>query len=125
MKNMRQAMTLGDLISTLKRKEPETDVGFDFVYFVPNGIHSYRGYYDQLALGYVHAAKQEINVAKLIAILEDANGKTFTGYKGGDYTMDSRTPVWVANHNEAGGTAIVDVRDDGYRITLVTENIDP
>lgn len=49
---------------------------------------------------------------------------TFTGYKGGEFTMSGETPVYVANPDEAGGTAVVDVRDDGRRIVLITESFD-
>jgi hypothetical protein len=59
-----------------------------------------------------------------LKLCEEADGKTFTGYKGGDYHMDRSTPVWVANHNESGSTAIVDIRDGGWRTILVTTSID-
>lgn len=63
-------MTLGELIKTLKRKDQDKYITFDFVHFRPaGGVHSYRGYYEDLAIGY-----------------------------------------------ESGGTAIVDVVDDGWCI---------
>ena|SRR5690349_15752338 len=118
---MKSQMSLGEIITTLRRKEPEKTVTYDFVHFRPQGIHSYRGYYEQLAIGYGH---DDITVADLLALCERAVGKTFTGYKGGDYVMSENTPVWVANHNEAGGTAIVYVQDQDWRIVLITAAID-
>src|SRR5690349_11668129 len=115
---MTEQMTLGELIEALKRKDPDRTVSFDFVYFRPTGIHSYRGYYDQLALGYT--ADGEITVKALLEMLRDANGKTFEGYKGGNYVMGPDTRMWVANHNESGSTAIVDVIDQSWRVLLVT-----
>lgn len=118
-----QQMTLGELISTLKRKRPETPVYLDFVHFVPDcQVHSYRGYYEDLAIGYKSGG--ECNVGDLLAALEKANGATFYGYKGGEYVMGDDTVVWVANDSEAGGTVIMDVVDDKWRIVLKTEMID-
>jgi hypothetical protein len=118
---MRRPMTLGELISTLSRKDETLPVRFDFVYFQPSGeVDRYRGYYEQLALGY-ETKRENITVKELLAVLREAVGKTFTGYKGGDYTMDNSAPIWVARWGEAGDTYVADVRDDGWRITLVTE----
>jgi hypothetical protein len=119
---MPEQMNLGELIDALKRKDRETSVYYDFVHFRPCGIHSYRGYYDQLAIGYDDS--KDTSVGELLDMLKDADGKTFTGYKGGDYVMSLSTPVWVANHNESGGTAIVDVIDQDWRILLVTASVD-
>jgi hypothetical protein len=63
-------------------------------------------------------------VGDFLATLNDAVGKRFTGYKGGEYIMDADTPLWVANNGETGGTAVVDVRDDTSTIRLITDVID-
>lgn len=116
-------MTLGELISTLKRKDPDTHLTLDFVHFKPSGrVHSYRGYYEDLAIGYQDGG--ECKVSDLLKALEAVDGETLYGYKGGEYRMHSDTVVWVANHNESGGTAIVDVVDDSWRIILKTEMVD-
>jgi hypothetical protein len=120
---MPSPMTLGQIIDVLKRKKQDDSVRFDFVYFHPKGIHSYRGYYDQLAIGYSNEG-DDPTVAELLKMCEDADGKDFTGYKGGTYTMDRDTVVWVANPNESGGTAIVDIHDDGFGIRLITACVD-
>lgn len=42
-----------------------------------------------------------------------------------DFDMHDDTPMWVANDNEGGGTAIVDVLEvNGYQIILKTAKID-
>lgn len=116
-------MTLGELIATLKRKDAGQHVCLDFVYFVPDcTVHSYRGYYEDAAIGYKDGG--ECTVGDLLAALEKANGAEFFGYKGGTYTMHDDTVLWVAKSNEAGGTAIVDVVDDGGLIMLKTDKID-
>jgi hypothetical protein len=116
-------MTLGELVSALKRKDQDAWITFDFVHFRPaGGVHSYRGYYEDLAIGYESGG--DTKVRDVVKWLEEANGQSFYGYKGGEYVMDSETAVWVANHNESGGTAIVDVVDDGWRIMLKTECVE-
>lgn len=116
-------MTLGQLIDALERKDHAMGVQFSFVSMVPTGVHSYRGYYDQLAIGYEERYPKP-TVGELLATLKDADGQTFTGYKGGDYTMDRSTAVWVANNGETGGTAIIDVIDGEYAIVLQTAIVD-
>lgn len=32
--------------------------------------------------------------------------KEFTGWKGGEFTMDESTPVWVANAGNSGNTGL-------------------
>lgn len=115
--------TLGELISTLKRKNLDASVKFDFGGFVPDGIDSYRGYYEQLAIGY-KPGKEKVSIADLIKLCEDANGETFAGWKGGEYTMDDDTPVWVANRGKCHGTAIRDILDFGWHVVIATEYVD-
>lgn len=115
-------MTAGELLSALKRKDQTLDVVFDFVFFRPNGIHSYRGYYEDLAIGYESGTQTK--VGDVVAMLDGVIGQTLHGYEGGKYYMNSDTVLWVANYNESGGTAIVDVIDDRYRIILKTEMVD-
>jgi hypothetical protein len=119
--NAMEPMTLGQIIDVLKRKDQTLPVLYDFVHFGPEGIASYRGSYEQLALGY---STNRIYVGQLLKLCEDAVGKEFQGWKGGDYIMGRDTPVWVANPGESGGTAIVDVRDGSWCIRLVTACID-
>lgn len=124
---LNRTMTLGELMAALERKDEKKEVIFDFVYFRPDGtLRSYRGDYSELSLGYTNMfePKKQIKVGDLLAKLLDAVGKTFTGYKGGEFTMGTETPVWVANCGEAGGTGIVDVCDGGIDVVLKTAKFD-
>ena len=114
-------MTLGELIAALKRKDQEADVTFGWAYNRPSGVYSYRGYYEDLAIGF--SREGECTVAKLVAMLEAANGKTFTGWKGGEYDMHDETAMWAANPGEACSMAIVDVVEGGHQIWLKTEMV--
>lgn len=103
--------TLGSLIQALSRIDAEEDaaVRFDFGYMHPTlDIGSYRGFYDHLALDYDRDGV-DVTRKQLINLLEGAINKTYTGYKGGEYTMTRETPVWVDHYSDASGTAIVAV----------------
>lgn len=121
---LNRTMTLGELIAALDRKEPGESVHFDFGYFTPDSLHSWRGSYEQLALGYTNEYVSKITVKELLVMLRDARVKTFHGYKGGEYFMDDDTPVWVANYNEGCHTAIVDVESNDMGVMLRTWWVD-
>lgn len=122
---MQRQMTLGDLINaieSLNRQSPngqEKTVHFDFAYFFPSGISSWRGAYEELALTYSNSG-EALTVSKFIQLLKDAVGQTFTGYKGGEFVMTESTPVWVSNPSEACHTAVFGVRDAGWVIVIET-----
>lgn len=117
---VKSIMTLGQIIDTLQRKSPEAFVFFDFVYFRPTTLASYRGYYEQLALGYTDDMGQTF-VHEVLENCIKATGATFTGWKGGDFTMHQDTQVWVANPGESGSTGIVDIVEDSPFIIFKTE----
>lgn len=127
-------MTLGELIEAMRvhaRNSPDRVVRFDFVHFQPDGFHSYRGYYDQVALGYAWPGhnpdgrdREDVTTGRFLDECKAAAAATFHGWKGGDFQMSEATPVWVARPDESGGTAIVAVRDDGWCLRLITACID-
>lgn len=88
-----------------------TDVGWE-------DVGSYRGYYDELAIE--HAA-QDGNVRGLRQKLEAAVGTTYEGYKGGDYTMNGATPVWVSTYGHASQLAVVGIEFKDGTARLLTE----
>lgn len=124
-------LTLGELILKIeviankpKGKEKEGPfVYYDFEYLYPTYIDSWRGSYDELALNFCYSRDSKnppLTVVKFLKLLRDAVGKTFTGYKGGDFMMGKQTPVWVANHGNSGNTAVIDVVDGDYSVILIT-----
>jgi hypothetical protein len=124
--------TLGQLIEAVERKINEREgrgdedawVHYDFCAFQPTTLGSYRGYYGELALGYQENEDWEaVTAKKLLPILKAAVGQTFTGYKGGEFTMGLNTPLWVANYSETGSTAVVGVIDEGFALVIQTRYI--
>jgi hypothetical protein len=86
-------MTLGELIAVLEKADPNkvVPVGFD-------NPHSYRGYYEELAF----EPAANVRVASMLACAREALGRTYQGYKGGDFKMGEYSPVWIANYGECG-----------------------
>ena len=118
-------LTLGELILKLEpivknqKEGEEATVRYDFEYLFPTAIDSWRGSYDELALNF-ETQGEEMKVSEFLNMLKECVGKTFTGYKGGDFTMHKGTPIWVANYSHSGNTAVIDVVDNGYVILLIT-----
>ena len=83
-------MNLGRLIERLEAADQNLicSVGFDNAY-------SYRGYYAHLAF---HPAKN-ILVSDMLKLALTCVGKEFHGYKGGLYTMNFRTEVYLCEHD--------------------------
>lgn len=64
---------------------------------VPKGFtspHSWRGVYAELAF----EPAENVKVSEMLADAKSALGKTFEGYKGGDFTMDENTEVHIADY---------------------------
>lgn len=118
-------LTLGELILKLEpivknqKEGDEATVRYDFEYLFPTSINSWRGSYDELALDF-ETHGEEMKVSEFLKMLKDCIGKTFTGYKGGEYLMHEGTPIWVANYSHSGNTAVIDVVDNGYVVLLIT-----
>lgn len=96
-------MTLGKMILFLKNMPPEALI--DTII----NPHSYRGYYEDLAF---ERRDGKITALDALELCQSAMGKTFKGYKGGDFMMGESTPVWMAVRGKTG-QRIMQIRDDG------------
>lgn len=139
---MEEQLTLGQLIDKIEELgttnnvpvldgddivEPKC-VQFDFGTAIPTSLHSWRGVYSQLALGYEltgydnhETHLKEISADDLLKELKSAVGKSFEGWKGGNYRMNRDTPVWVSNQGNGSDTRIVDVIDKEYKLVIITK----
>lgn len=120
----RDQLSLGQLIDELKsvreaNGNKDVSVCFDFEHAYPTNFDSWRGVYAELALGFSFEGV-EPTLDEMIDRAEDAVGRTYEGYKGGDYTMTRETPVWVANFGNAGSTAVTGVYNEGWQVVLLT-----
>lgn len=117
MKSERQKyhLTLGGLIEALEKMPfPEkTIIKFDDSGCSPCNPHSYRGYYEDLSF---EESESRITANQFLAMAKKAVGHTYTGWKGGDFTMGVNTPLWRATEG-CCGEAIIAITPDGYLIT--------
>lgn len=105
MNNLWPTFTLGELINELEKYPETARVRFDFANFEPDGFCSYRGFYDHLSLMY--RREHSATVGELLTAARNAVGGKFSGWKGGEYTMNRETPVWVSDSGDNDGTTIV------------------
>ena len=124
-------MILGDLIDTLACFPPYLLVRYDNGK-CPTEFFSWRGNYEELTLhegsgwdpltcSYVGA--HPITVEELWMRAEKADGATFKGYKGGQFKMNSLTPVWADPDGEYNHTAIAGLSLHHMNVIIHTLNI--
>lgn len=114
-------VTLGKLISALSTANPNLIVlAVDEAgkQSAVSRFTSYRGYYSDLALTPTDDAP--LTVSTLLMQAKAALGATFEGYKGGDYIMGERTPLWFAEYGNTG-PAIVGIHVAAAFMLLLKE----
>lgn len=108
--------TLGRLIAALREVDSTDDcyVSFAFGDFVPTTCDSWRGSYHEIAIGFEELVKWDSRplLASFLSHLDSCVGKTFEGWKGGEYVMDESTPVWVANPGKSGRTGVIGIHEE-------------
>ena len=118
MKDINYTITLGELTDVCRYFPVDLPVYFDNGQH-PDYIDSWRGIYSELALN--HSSEGEpMACGDFVSMLEEADGKTFTGYKGGDYKMDGNTDVWMDNYGEYTSMTISGARIMDNRVVLCT-----
>lgn len=90
-------MTLGGLIAALEAMPEGSEVAN------LQNAHSYRGYYRDLSFELHDGHRPAV---ELLAECKEALRQTFYGYKGGEYVMDEKTLVWVADYGDSGSELI-------------------
>ena len=108
-----EMVTLGELVGMLNNIDGKLPVYINDAEegaLVPTGLSSYRGYYSDIQIEYEQdTPADEVNVATFRIWLSEAIGKTYTGYKGGDFTMSKITPVWVDTYGRCRGVHVTGV----------------
>ena len=83
----------------------------------PKIFHSYRGYYCDIAI----SIGKKITNHTVASILTDANDSIdfqFTGYKGGYYTMNRNSYLWVSRWSEANNYRCVKMTSDNSYVYI-------
>lgn len=113
-------LTLGSMIEILRDQPKDSVVRLLGKGLCPCNPHSYRGYYSDLAF---ETTSDPVTCEEFLKECNHALGKTFEGYKGGDFTMDEDTPLWISEYGVSSQTAIVGrfINDSG--LVLMTKQI--
>lgn len=116
-------MTLGEFIKELEKCSPNSKVYIEPFGFIPTDFNSYRGYYSNLALGYTvrdySGNETVITTEQLIKKAKDCIGKTFIGWKGGEFKMNKHTPLWISNIGNCSDIAIKEIKNIGDNIVEI------
>lgn len=105
-------LTLSGLIDQLQALPPKQPV-------VGLGrARSYRGYYCDLSFEPTEATQTAGN---LLATARGCMGKSFEGYKGGDYMMGETTPLWLSPWGDASGLRLVGLNTNGDIVAPILE----
>lgn len=102
-------ITLGELIAKLEQQDASALLAVQYHESIRqvSDVDSYRGYYSDLSIE--PGGDSYGTVADGLDLLREAIGKTFTGYKGGEYTMSNRTIVWVDHYGNCSGLGVTGV----------------
>jgi hypothetical protein len=63
--------------------------------------HSYRGDYSGIAFEPIER-DGEASARAMLSLANEAMGEAYEGWKGGKYTMDQETPVYIASKGSTG-----------------------
>lgn len=101
-------MTLAELIAQMKV--------LDMHHPIPRlaNPHSYRGYYDHLAFEVDSSTTMDAGV--FLDICEKLLGSVLRGYKGGEYIVTEKTPVWIAEYGSTGRPLLGITLEEGLQL---------
>lgn len=112
-------MKLRDFIAALEKCDQNSDVVLDHENRAVSHLISWRGSYSELSLDSCIDGKP-VKVSELLKDCRDAIGKTFGGYKGGDFQMNADTLVYADEYSAASGVATCGVAKEGLKTVIET-----
>jgi hypothetical protein len=114
-------LTLGRAIAIFGAADKKSVVVFSNDGKSPKYLASYRGYYSDLMVG---AQDDPMTVGDFLKKLRAALDQDFTGYKGGEFMMHEKTPLWRDEYGCANGNAIVDAVEADGKLILVVKKLE-
>lgn len=112
-------LTLGSAIAALSSLDRAILIGVDTGGGVRE-LDSYRGYYSDLAF---RPSGEATPIGVVLDALQAALGQTFQGYKGGDFLMHEKTPLWLSPYGDNSGIAIVGLETQSGVLVFVTKKV--
>ena len=118
-------MNIGQVKEILSRAAGDSYVYYDFCNCVPTKIDSWRGIYAEPALGWCDIGRSgdgtNITVSQLLDELKKAtDGRTYHGWKGGEYSYNDKSPLHIDNPGDYSDTFITEIIDYDYCIIIYT-----
>ena len=114
-------MTIGEVLDKLAKQNPKAEVYFDFCAFIPTEVFSWRGIYAEAAIGYRKEGPRVLVPQLIQAINKAIDGRTYGGWKGGEYRYSRDTPLHVDASGESTDTDIVDITGNDAYVVLHTK----
>lgn len=112
-------LTLGEMVKFLSDKRRNLPIKFDTGVF-PGRLGSYRGYYSDLAIA---PSSDPLTIEGFLPSALAAIGAEFTGYKGGEFRMNSDTPLWLSDYGICSDIAIVGIYATDDEVVLQTKQV--
>lgn len=114
-------ITIGRMLKKLDQFQDDELFEFTNGKYFDGSYGSYRGYYEDLYLGYSDEDQGKNTIGDLKKTLRQAlEDKVMFGYKGGDFVIDENTLVWLSTYGRCGDL-IVDVIKLNNAIYVVTK----
>lgn len=115
-------LTLGELLYELNRHDDDEELNVELT----GEWGSYRGYYDQMFIGYRRKGKNYSTVEELKDIIYEAlGGEIMYGRKGGEFPVGDDTEVCFAlDGSSVGGLYVKRITDgfDGLKLEVEEED---
>ena len=113
----RYHLTLSQLKTILELAPKEYTVNIDRGGSLERPI-SYRGYYEDLAF---EPSDETMCVKGFLPIVQSCLGKIFEGYKGGNFKMHEKTPLWLAYYGESTNVALMSaITSDNFKAIMIS-----
>ncbi len=114
-------LSIGEMLDKLNKFKDDEQITFTNEKFHDGTFDSYRGYYEDMYIGWSNSDNGANTVGSLKDTLITAlNQGEMYGYKGGDFSIDRDTLVWMAEYGNTGDM-IVDVQKIDGHIFVVTK----
>ena len=114
-------LTIESMLDKLSQHDNSDTITFSNGEFLDGSFGSYRGYYEDLSIGYSDKDQGFNTVKDLKDILNKALDKGIMyGYKGGEFSIDEDTLVWLAGYSDLGDM-IVGVAEVNGDVMIITK----
>jgi hypothetical protein len=120
-KNSAGNLTIGDMLTKLDQFNDDETVTYSNGAYFDGSFGSYRGYYEDMYLGFDREDQGCNTVGHLKTALESAlSHGEMTGYKGGEFSIEEDTLLWSASYG-CIGDMVVDVLKLSDKVYVITK----